>query len=67
VYFRYNEKESVMVILNNDEKEQKLDLKHFAESLNGFTKGKDILSDKEFPVQNTLTIPAKTPMVIELN
>jgi hypothetical protein len=30
VYFRYNEKESVMVVLNNNEKEQNIDLKHFA-------------------------------------
>lgn len=66
VYFRYNEKESVMVVLNNDEKEQKLDLKHFEESLKGFSKGKDIISDEEFSLQNNLTIPAKTSMVIEL-
>ncbi|KIC64132.1 glycoside hydrolase family 13 protein [Chryseobacterium taiwanense] len=66
VYFRYNEKESVMVVLNNDEKEQKLNLKHFEESLKGFSKGKDILSDKEFSLQKNLIIPAKTSMVIEL-
>ncbi|MFY7815108.1 MAG: glycoside hydrolase family 13 protein [Chryseobacterium taeanense] len=66
VYFRYNEKESVMVILNNNETEQAVDLKHFAESLKGFSKGKDIISDKEFSLQNNLTIPAKTSMVIEL-
>lgn len=66
VYFRYNEKESVMVILNNNETEQTLDLKHFAESLKGFSKGKDIISDKEFSLQNNLTIPAKTSMIIEL-
>lgn len=66
VYFRYNEKESVMVILNNNETEQTLDFKHFAESLKGFSKGKDIISDKDFSLQNNLTIPAKTSMVIEL-
>lgn len=66
VYFRYNEKESVMVIVNNSEKEESLDLKRFAESLKGFSKGKDIISDREFSLQNSLVIPAKTPMVIEL-
>ncbi|WEK70176.1 MAG: glycoside hydrolase family 13 protein [Candidatus Chryseobacterium colombiense] len=66
VYFRYNEKESVMVVLNNNEKEETLDLKHFEESLKGFSKGKDIISDKEFSLQNNLTIPAKTSMVVEL-
>lgn len=66
VYFRYNEKESIMVILNNNETEQTLDMKHFAESLKGYTKGKDIISGKEFSLQNNLTIPAKNSMVIEL-
>ncbi|WBV60651.1 glycoside hydrolase family 13 protein [Chryseobacterium camelliae] len=66
VYFRYNEKESVMVVLNNSEKQETLDLKRFSESLNGFSKGKDIILDKEFSIQNTLTVPAKTSMVLEL-
>ncbi|WP_300691337.1 glycoside hydrolase family 13 protein [Chryseobacterium sp.] len=65
-YFRYNEKESVMVMINNNDKDQTIDLKHFAESLNGFTKGKDIIADKEFTFQNTIAIPAKTSFIIEL-
>ncbi|MEJ5051624.1 glycoside hydrolase family 13 protein [Chryseobacterium culicis] len=66
VYFRYNEKESVMVVINNNEKDQTLDLKRFAESLNGFTKGKDIISGKDILLQNSMNIPAKTPLIIEL-
>ncbi|MDN4012982.1 glycoside hydrolase family 13 protein [Chryseobacterium gambrini] len=67
VYFRYNEKESVMVILNNNDAEQTIDVKHFAESLNGFSKGKDIISGKEFSVKDNFKIPAKSSMIIELN
>ncbi|WP_345989505.1 glycoside hydrolase family 13 protein [Chryseobacterium sp. Chry.R1] len=66
VYFRYNEKDSVMVVLNNNKKEQVLDLKRFAESIGTIKKGKDIISGKEFSLQNTITIPAKTSLVIEL-
>ncbi|WP_374463775.1 glycoside hydrolase family 13 protein [Chryseobacterium sp.] len=66
VYFRYNEKESVMVIINNNEKDQTLDLKRFAESLNGFTKGKEVISGKEISLRNSMNIPAKTPFIIEL-
>ncbi|NIF06358.1 glycoside hydrolase family 13 protein [Chryseobacterium sp. Tr-659] len=65
-YFRYNEKESVMVVINNNEKDQALDLKYFAEALKDFTKGKDIISGKEFTLQNTMNVPAKTPLIIEL-
>ncbi|SFN29738.1 Glycosidase [Chryseobacterium oleae] len=66
VYFRYDDKENVMVIINNNEKDQTLDLKRFAESLNGVTKGKDVISEKVFSMENSLSVPAKTPMIIEL-
>lgn len=66
VYFRYNEKESVMVVINNNEKETTLDLKRFAESLNTTSKGKEVISGKEISLQNSLTIPAKTSLIIEL-
>ncbi|WP_126650202.1 glycoside hydrolase family 13 protein [Chryseobacterium aureum] len=66
VYFRYNEKESVMVVINNNEKDQTLDLKRFEESLNGFTKGKEVISGKSMSLQNSMHIPAKTPLIIEL-
>ena len=66
VYFRYNEKESVMVIINNSEKDQKLDLKRFSESLKNASKGMEVISGKEFSLQNSLNVPAKTPLIIEL-
>ncbi|AZB36110.1 MULTISPECIES: glycoside hydrolase family 13 protein [Chryseobacterium] len=65
-YFRYNDKESVMVVINNNIKDQTLDLKYFEESLKGFSKGKEVISGKEFSLQNTLTVPAQTPFIIEL-
>jgi glycosidase len=66
VYFRYNDKESVMVVINNNEKDTTLDLKRFAESLNTTSKGKEVISDKEISLQNSLMIPAKTSFIIEL-
>ena len=68
VYFRYNEKGSVMVVLNNNEKEQTLDLKRFNESLKGFSTAKDALSGKEISLSsNNLTVSAKSPLILELN
>ena len=37
-----------MVIINNSDKTQELNLHRFAENLNTFTNGKDIISGKEF-------------------
>lgn len=68
VYFRYNDKESVMVILNNNDKEFSLNLNRYTESLKGFSKGKDIISEKEFSItpQGTITLPAKSSLILEL-
>jgi glycosidase len=66
VYFRFNEKGSVMVILNNNEKQQTLHLKRFEENLKSYTKGKDIISGNEISLSETLTIPAKSPLILEL-
>ena len=65
-YFRYNDKESVMVIINNNKKDQTVDLKYFEESLKGFSKGKEIISGMELNLKQTTTIPAKTSFIIEL-
>ena len=69
VYFRYNESEKVMVVINNNEKEQILDLNRFAESLNGVSAGKDIISGKDFVVtsKNKLTVSGKSSLILELN
>jgi len=67
VYFRYNDTETVMVVLNNSEKSQTLHLNRFAESLAGFLRGRDIISGKEVSLSgDTLEISAKTAMLIEL-
>lgn len=67
VYFRYNDKETVMVVVNNNDKDEVLDLKRFSESIKSSTRGKEIISDKEISLQNNLNVPAKTSMIIELN
>ena len=68
VYFRYNENEKIMVIINNNEKEQTLDSNRFAESLVGVSKGKDVISGKEFLVspKNKITVSGKSSLILEL-
>src|SRR5690606_22832379 len=68
VYFRYDENsgETVMVVLNNSEKDQSLEMKRFKEGIKNFKKGKDVISDKEFDLNNGLEIKAKASMILEL-
>jgi len=67
VYFRYNCKESVMVIINlNDTESKTVPGGKYAESLEGFTAGKEIISGKEIESLDSFTIAPKTAMIIEL-
>ncbi|MBS4012591.1 MAG: glycoside hydrolase family 13 protein [Bacteroidetes bacterium] len=66
VYFRYNDNETVMVIINSNEKNMELDMTRFAEATNGFSGAKDIITGKTFEGFKKWNIPAMTPMVLEL-
>ncbi len=66
VYFRYNDKNRVMVIINNNAEEQTLDLKKYAEGIQGSTSGKEIISGKDIQLNETLSIPAQDAMLIQL-
>ncbi len=67
VYFRYNDNERVMVVINNNPEAQTLELKRFSEGLAGATTGKDVISEEQVKLGETLEISGKTSMVIELN
>lgn len=66
VYNRKSGKESVLVIINNNKDEKKLDMKRFAEVTEGFSKARDIISGEEIPALGTINLPANTSMVLEL-
>ena len=66
VYFRHNDKEAVMVVINNAPDNQKLNLSRFQENIKSFTSGNDILSGKTIDLKNELSIEGKTAMILEL-
>jgi len=66
VYFRYNEKETVMVVMNNNSEDKEISLDRFAEGIKEHTSGTDILTGEGVNLSGKLKINAKSPMVIEL-
>ena len=68
VYFRYDDREKVMIVINNNDKDQNLNLNHFAESLGGISSGKDVISGKEYLIslQNKLSVSGKSSLILEL-
>lgn len=67
VYFRYTETGKVMTILNKNESETTLDLDRFKEMLEAHETGKDIISGKTFNLNNTIQIPSKSALILEIN
>jgi glycosidase len=67
VYFRTKDKKSVMIILNNNAAKQTLNTQRFAESLTGFTSGKEIISGKALSSLAQIEVEGKTAAIIELN
>ena len=66
VYFRYNQSESVMVIINNNPESQTFKTNRFAESIQNHLGGRDIISGKMFDLKNDITIDGKSVLVLEL-
>ncbi len=66
VYFRYNEAERVMVVINNNLEDQDLNLARYAEGLKGLTSGKDAISEKQLDLSKSLSIKGKSSLIIEL-
>jgi glycosidase len=67
VYFRYNDRESVMVVLNNNENESKtIRREPYSESMKGFTGGHDVVSGKDIDDLSSFEIAPKSAMIIEL-
>ncbi len=66
VYFRSNNNETVMVLLNNSDNDKAVDLSRFAENMKGFTKGRSVMDNTTFNSLNSITVPAKSPLIVEL-
>ncbi|MEI7726821.1 MAG: glycoside hydrolase family 13 protein [Bacteroidota bacterium] len=66
IYFRYNEKSTVMVVMNNNEETKTIETRRFNEFLKKFKSGTEIISGNSLNDLSKLTIPAKSVIIIEL-
>ncbi len=64
VYFRYNNKSKVMVILNKNDHEQILELERFRELLDKNARGKEVISGKEIELKEEIVLEPMAPMII---
>lgn len=67
VYFRYTDKEKVMVIMNRNEKEVSIDPHRFSEIMGDDKSGKEIFSGNTINISQPFNVPAKTALVLEIH
>lgn len=66
VYFRYTDNDAVMVIVNNNQKDEKqIDCSVYNEILKNYSSGVDIISKEKFPLDK-ISIEPKTVRIIQL-
>jgi len=65
VYFRYNDKKTVMVAMNCSEEENVLEVDRFHERLWAFTSGKDVMSGEKVMLTEDPTLEPFSVMVVE--
>lgn len=66
VYFRHNDSESVMVIMNNSNDKQTVKTSRFNENIQNYQSGKDVISGKSLNVKNDIEIDGKSVLILEL-
>ncbi len=67
VYFRILKKESVMVVLNRNDKEVNLDTSRFKECLGNYTNARDIITNIDINDLSNLRLKPNASMIFELH
>lgn len=67
VYFRYNDDQKVMVIMNKNESETNLELKRFSEILSDGANARNVLTDDMVGLGETMKLAPKTTTILELD
>ncbi|RYY30188.1 MAG: alpha-amylase [Chitinophagaceae bacterium] len=66
VYFRYSSMETIMCIMNTNDREMIIDGKRFTERTAAFNLGHDIITDNTVNIRTNITIAPKTLQVLQL-
>ncbi|HEN20936.1 MAG TPA: alpha-amlyase, partial [Desulfobacteraceae bacterium] len=66
VYFRYNNDDMVMVILNKNAAPYELDLERFSEMLQGKASARDVLGGREYTLGTVIKLSPFKPYILEI-
>jgi glycosidase len=66
VYFRYDDKQTVMCVMNTNDQSSTIDLSRFKERIKDFARAYDVATGVTFNLEPTLTVGGKYLLVMEL-
>jgi neopullulanase len=66
-YFRYDDKETVMIVMNGAGDERTIDVSRFAERTSGYSSATNIVTQEHHNLNGTWKIPAKTIWILKLS
>jgi glycosidase len=66
VYFRYDDKQTIMCVMNTDTKAREIDFSKYAERTTGYTTAGNVISGESSRTTDRLTIPAMRMYILEL-
>jgi glycosidase len=65
-WFRHDDRQKVMVVINKSSEVQPLDTGRFAEMIDGEQQGTDAITGGEYALDASFAVPARTALVLEL-
>lgn len=66
VYFRYDDHETYMCIMNPEKTDKAINATRFSERIRNFKKGTDIITGTSYDCSGTMTAPASTLLILKL-
>ena len=66
VYFRYDEKQTVLCAMNTGEVDAKVDTGRYAERTAGFSAAVDVITEQRYLLKDGVNVPAGRMLVLEL-
>jgi glycosidase len=67
VYFRHNENQKVMIVMNSNDKDAAVNPARFSETIGNTRTGTEVATGESIKLDNTVTVPAKYVLVVELS
>ena len=65
-YFRHDDRQKVMVVINKAHEDQPLDMARFAEVIGSAERGIDVVTGEEYLLDEIFKAPVKTALILEL-